>query len=291
MLEKFLKFFRKIAAPFLERWNRLPLRWKGVITTILPITAIIISSIFAFFGNRSRQAIESDIQRKFQLVSTFNEVLTLTVNAETGMRGYQLTKREEFLQPYEIAQKNLPEKMAALQSLIEAEPGEKPRVEKLNVFSEAQDLVKLQISDLEWQKDHITKNGEFDEELYSHILTGKKNMDSIRALLGRMEQRESELLSERIEEINDIRKRDYILVFVTLAIALITRIVSWYLFDTGIKQRIQQAVIKLRERRNAEKVEEETKGEIDSLEEEVEILCRAITNESESETGRTTKQK
>lgn len=287
-MDKILKFFRRIAAPFLDRWNRLPLRWKGIITTVLPITAIIVSSIFAFFGNQSRQRIEADIQRKFQLVSTFNEVLTLMVNAETGMRGYQLTKRTEFLQPYEIAQKNLPEKMTTLQSLIEAEPGEKPRIEKLALLTEAQDLVQKQMTDLEWQKNHLTQIGEFDEKLYSHISLGKSYMDSIRALLGRMEGRENELLNERIEEINDIRRRDYILVFITLGIALLTRIISWYLFDTGIKQRVQQAVNKLRQRRRAENLTEGNKGEIDLLEEEIEILCQTLTDLSESEKAQTT---
>lgn len=289
MKEKIVNSFRQISAPFVNRWNRLPLRWKGIITTVLPITAIIVSSIFAFLGNRSREAIEADIQRKFQLVSTFNEVMTLMVNAETGMRGFQLTKRTEFLHPYETARKNLPEKMNTLKNLIEAEPGEKPRREKLLVFSEAENLVARQMEDLEWQKNHISKVGEFDEELYSHILTGKGYMDSIRRLLGRMESRESELLDERIQEINDIRKRDYILVFVTLGIALITRIVSWYLFDTGIKQRIQKAVNRLREnRRIAEISDDETRGEIDLLEEEIEILCGATTPESESGKARKT---
>lgn len=289
MLDRFINFFRQIAAPFIEKWNRLPLRWKGIITTVLPVTAIIVSSIFAFFGNQSRQRIEADIQRKFQLVRTFNEVLTLMVNAETGMRGYQLTKRTEFLQPYEIAQKNLPEKINALQSLIKAEPGEKPRTEKLALFTEAQDLVQKQMADLEWQKNYLTKSGEFDEDLYSHILIGKKYMDSIRALLSRMEGRETELLNERIEEINDIRRRDYILVFITLAIALLTRIISWYLFDTGIKQRVQQVVSKLRKRRQAADLSEETRGEIDLLEEEIELLCRPLTAVSESEKAQTTK--
>ena len=264
----------------------MPLRWKGAVITGLPITAIIISSVFAFWGNQNRQAIEADIQRKFALVRTFNEVMTLMVNAETGMRGYQLTKRPEFLQPYELARTNLPEKMAALQSLIEAEPGEKPRIEKLALLAEAQDLVGRQMSDLKWQKNYIVKNGEFDAELYSHISIGKKYMDSIRAILGKMEGRESELLTERIEEINDIRKRDYIVIFIVLFIALVTRIAAWYLFDTGVKKRIRQSVGKLRELRKAENLQEETKIEIDALEEEVDIICHTVGKPTESESGK-----
>lgn len=289
-MDKILNFFRKIAAPFLNRWKNLPLRWKGTIAIALPITAILISSTFAYLGNRARQQIESDIQRKFTLVQSFNEVLNLMVNAETGMRGYQITKRTEFLQPYETAKQQLPAKMSALHDLIEAEPGEKPRVIKLSFFTEAQNLVDKQMADLEWQRNYVAKTSEFDEELYRHIIDGKRYMDAIRGILGRMESHENELLSERIEEINDIRKRDYILVFVTLGIAMITRLVSWYLFDKGIKGKIQAIVEDLREKRRAGDLSEQTKSEVEALEEEIRMLYMpGEINESESETARTIK--
>lgn len=290
-MDKVLNFFRKIAAPFLNQWKNLPLRWKGTIAIALPITAILISSTFAYLGNRARQQIESDIQRKFTLVQSFNEVLNLMVNAETGMRGYQITKRTEFLQPYETAKQELPAKMSALHDLIEAEPGEKPRIEKLALFDEGQTFVNKQMEDLEWQRNYIVKNGEFDQELYRHIIAGKNYMDAIRGILGKMETRESELLSERIEEINAIRKRDYILVFVTLGIAMITRLISWYLFDKGIKGKIQAIVEDLREKRRAGDLGEQTKTEVEALEEEIRLLYmpNGEFNESGSETAQTTK--
>lgn len=285
MLDSILKPFRLIASPFLNWWHRLPLRWKGWITILLPITAIIVSSTFAFFGNQSRETIEADIQRKFALVSTFNDVLTLMVNAETGMRGYQLTKREEFLQPYQLAQTDLPAKLNALQALIEAEPGEKPRIRKSEIFNQIKVLIKNQMSDLTWQKDYIVKSDKFDDEIYSHIIKGKNYMDEIRLLLGNMESEESTRLSERISEINSIRKRDYFVVFLTLTIALITRLVSWYLFDTGISQRIWQTIDKIRELQQKEPftkehLSKESRGEMDLLEEEVEELCQSLNGNS-----------
>lgn len=116
-------------------------------------------------------------------------------------------------------------------------------------------------------------------------------MDSIRGILGKMESRESELLSERIEEINDIRKRDYILVFVTLGIAMITRLVSWYLFDKGIKGKIQSIVEELREKRRAGDLGEQTQTEVEALEEEIRLLYlpNGEITKSESETAQTIK--
>jgi CHASE3 domain sensor protein len=280
LFDHIINFFRKIASPFLNWWHRLPLKWKGWITILLPITAIVVSSSFAYLGNLSRESIETDIARRFALVSNLNEVLTLMVNAETGVRGYQLTKREEFLQPYQLAQANLPGKIQSLQSLIQAEPGEKPRVEKGMRFAKIQELIKNQMNDLEWQKNYRTKDGKFDEETYSHIMLGKGYMDEIRLILGNVESRENELLAERINDINSIRRRDYLVVLLTLFIALITRLVSWYLFDTGIKQRILQAVEKMRNLRKADDTVKKHKEEIDILEEEIENICRVINANS-----------
>ena len=42
--------------------------------------------------NHQRANIQTDIQGHFQMVTGFNEVVTLMVNAETGMSGYLLTK-------------------------------------------------------------------------------------------------------------------------------------------------------------------------------------------------------
>jgi CHASE3 domain sensor protein len=267
-------FFRRIFAPFQDRWKRVPLRWKGRVSIILPVTAILVSSTFAFFGNLSRQSIEASIERHFALVNSFNDVLTLMVNAETGMRGFQITKRDEFLQPYQLANTELPAKLNALQTLIESEPGENPRIEKTEVFRQISTLIGKQLSDLEWQKNHISKENGVNEELYTHLTLGKKYMDEIRSLLGNMESNESERLTERISEINGIRKRDYILVFITLSIAIITRFISWYLFKNGINRRISESIKKLKKLRGYNELSEETLSELDLLEDEIEYLVQ-----------------
>lgn len=63
-------------------------------------------------------------------------------------------------------------------------------------------------------------------------------MDEIRGSIGAMQNKEAALLAERVEEINSIRTRDYIVIFITLLIGVVVRIVSFYLFDRGIVRRI-----------------------------------------------------
>jgi len=220
-------------------WNRAPIRAQGGIIALIPIVAVIVSFIFAIHGNSQRGWIEYDIQRRFKLVRQYNDLTNLMINAETGERGFLLTKRSEFLVPYDEAVKVIPQKIEALKETILEEPGEKPRLERLESLSTIQNLIERQLASLK-ESQEFTRNGKGDEPLYEHLQNGKSLMDEIRDRLGDMQTHDAELLSEKIEEINSIRKRDYFLVFVTLFIGLLMRLISFYLFDRGIVRRLNR---------------------------------------------------
>lgn len=55
-----------------------------------------------------------------------------------------------------------------------------------------------------------------------------------------MQNKEAALLDDRIEEINSIRNRDYIVIFIVLLVGIVVRTVSFYLFDRGIVRRVER---------------------------------------------------
>jgi Predicted periplasmic ligand-binding sensor domain len=215
---------------------------QGKILVILPLLAITISAILALFGNHQRANIQDDIQRHFQMVRGLNEVVLSMVNAETGMRGYLLTKRVEFLEPYAAASQKLPSAMSALRALAEAEPSYAPRLNKLLLLNQIQLLIDRQMADLTWQQHYVnapntfrffTRGMTFDTEVYNHLASGKRTMDEIRANLNAMQSEEQQLLTERVQEINAIRQRDYLAIILALFIGLGTRLIARYLFNKG----------------------------------------------------------
>lgn len=264
MIEK----IKTIFAPAISFWDELPLPYKGLITTGLPFVAVLISASIAYYGNYQRQNLEADIQRKFKMVRAMSDVLNVMVNAETGMRGYLLTKRENFLEPYNQAKQNLPNELNELRSLAEAEPGEIPRAEKLAQITQLQTLIDKQIADLDYQKNYVNSPDLEKSDLFSHLDYGKSLMDEIRTNLAQMNERESYLLGERISDINSIRKRDYITVFLVLFIGLIVRLVSFYLFRTSILHRIVALTENVRLFKNGgnyefEKIKNDELGELE----------------------------
>lgn len=224
---------------FLMIWNRAPVRAQGGILALIPVVAVVVSFVFALYGNNSRGWIQYDIERRFRLVRQYNDLMNSMINAETGERGFLLTKRTEFLAPYNESAAAIPQKIGRLKQTINEEPGEKPRLERLESLAAIQALIERQLNLLKESQKYATDEKP-TEELYAHLQTGKQLMDEIRDRLGDMQTRDAELLRDRIEEINSIRNRDYILVFVTLLIGLLMRLVSFYLFDRGIVRRVNR---------------------------------------------------
>ena len=220
-------------------WNHVPIRAQGGILALIPLVALVISFIFAVYGNNQRGWTEYDIQRRFKLVRQYNDLMMLMINAETGERGFLLTKRREFLAPYDEAVKQIPEKIASLEQTLTEEPGEKQRLERLENLALIRSLIERQLDSLKTTQEYRL-NGDRAEALYEHLQNGKSLMDEIRLKLGEMEKRDGELLGERVEEINWIRKRDYLLLFVVLLLGVLMRLISFYLFDRGIVRRVDR---------------------------------------------------
>ena len=122
--------FTRMMHRFTAPWRRLPLSFQKTILVWLPLIALLASAITAFVGNWQRERTEGAVTRHFELVSDYQEALLLLVNAETGMRGYLLTRRREFLQPFQDAQRSLPSIISSLRETIQQEPGMAPRERK-----------------------------------------------------------------------------------------------------------------------------------------------------------------
>jgi hypothetical protein len=132
--------------------------------------------------------------------------------------------------------------MSELRALAEAEPRYNPRLNKLRLLKKIQLLIDLQMANLTWQQQYVTssntfrfftKGMTFDTRIYNHLAYGKRMMDEIRANLNAMHNEEEQLLTERVQEINAIRKRDYLAIILALFIGLGARLIARYHFNKG----------------------------------------------------------
>jgi CHASE3 domain sensor protein len=72
-----------------------------------------------------------------QSLVAINRLLATVSEAETGQRGYLLTRDEKYLVPYDAARTRLPVEFATLRELFEGRPDAAARLEKLEDLTDA----------------------------------------------------------------------------------------------------------------------------------------------------------
>ena len=91
------------------------------------------------------------VEHTDRVINNANEAVKLTVDLETGMRGYLLTGDEHFLDPYETARPRIVVALQTLQELTADNPVQVDRLHRLQAMQEewntyAQSMIELQRS-------------------------------------------------------------------------------------------------------------------------------------------------
>jgi len=165
-----------------------PWTFAGLAVAVIAILAI------AFFTYRALLLREAAVRRISQTMQTLQQLemlLSSVQDAETGQRGFLITRDERYLEPYTNARAALPTELATLHSLVADEPEQGTRVsgierlvaDKLGELAETIALVRA-------NKGEVALNLVRSDR-------GKGSMDRIRTLIGEMETSARASLDER----------------------------------------------------------------------------------------------
>ena len=133
------------------------------------------------------------VEHTDRVINNANEAVKLTVDLETGMRGYLLTGDEHFLDPYEMARPRIIVALKTLQELTADNPVQVDRLRRLEAMQEqwnsyAQEMIELQRS-----------SGDFRSEVRNG--RGKRLTDEIRKQYEDVIDMEQQLRTARNEEV------------------------------------------------------------------------------------------
>ena len=145
--------------------------------TALQIVGLtIFASMLLFVGAEFQRTTLKFIDHANQVISAERELLRLTLDMETGLRGFQLTGRSVFLQPYSDAANVIDAKFDALAELIADDPSQ--RVQLASIRESFKEW-RLQATEALRQHTDSTAHGPSDTNL-SKMLEGKASMDLLR---------------------------------------------------------------------------------------------------------------
>ncbi|WP_260958621.1 ATP-binding protein [Pseudomonas citri] len=213
-----------------RRWADLPLRGKALVVISLPLVVLLLSLVLIYITERQTARAEEDVRRVLLVQGDIQTVHTLLAEAAASVRGYLLTRREDFLPSYEQA---TPLIQAALQRLDH-------NIRDARMREHLKTITPLIADKLDGLL--ALRNGRPDdhEAITRILIENKQVLDVLREQISAMRIREDGLLAERSAAASATRMR---LLFATLLAAvcgLLGAVVAVLFLSKGIVARVQQ---------------------------------------------------
>jgi len=218
----------RVAAP----GNYFTLTVKGVLVVAIPVCALLAAMlVFYQFQQRMRDAAAA-VEHTYQVRVEMRRVFVRLVNAETGIRGYLLTRRESFLDPYLSARKELPERLDSLRQLTSDNPPQQQRLSRIR------SLVDGMLASLDALR--LAAASGQDGAGLAQLESGKADMDELRKLITVMDDEEGRLLIHRSAAQEKAQQRLRAAIFMGGLLGLLGGIGAAVLFTAKISRRVRQ---------------------------------------------------
>ncbi len=162
--------------------------------------AILLLLLLAYVSTVERNVARDAVVQTESVLEASREVVGSLVDAETGQRGYLITGDERYLEPYEAGTRKGETALARLTSLVAGSPAQAARVDTLRGVTERKR------SELARTIEVRRAEGESAAQAIVRHNGGRQLMDSVRALAGRIETAERDLLSRRDERERALRR-------------------------------------------------------------------------------------
>jgi len=215
-----------------RRWANLPLLYKGMVVVSLPLLALVVAAVSGLVIDRSVARSQDLVERTQQVRRRVETVRRLVVDAETAVRGYRLTASEEFLNPFEQAEVELPILLAELRRRVEGDPSHEARLVAI------EDLVARRLDALRRERDFpFADRGDIPINLLNE---GQVLTDALRAETSAMERSEESLLDGRRAAVDRARDTATFAVGVSVVLGLGGGVVAMSLFSSGIIRRVKR---------------------------------------------------
>ena len=224
---------------------------------VLAIGLLVILGIFSYRSvNATNEAIEWEIHTQ-EVLQKIDKSLLNTVNAETGVRGYVITRDESFLSNFENAKQETRNCIAQLREQLK---DNQPQLERLALLETLfNEKVKV-LDDAKLRVDAVRADPQSDGKI-SFSTKGKEIMDKIRVVTEEMKAVETSLLRERETELkNNFSRASFFLIIGSIAGIVLLTLANILIYHENRKRTIAESQLKNVNRDLEARVGERTKN-------------------------------
>jgi PAS domain S-box-containing protein len=217
-------------------WVKIPISYRGVFVIALPTLCTFITLGF-WIGLRERaQSLNEQIDQGNIQVRASDDLMTMLLNAETGVRGYALIPEARFLEPYQLAQQKLPN---TLKQFSQAQSGPELSLKAASIKRR----VPLRLQNL---TDQIaaSQSASLDRTKVKQLLNqGKVLMDAIRHDLDTIKTVQNQHLNRDLATVAQVRSLAGVVQECMVVVSLLAFAAAFYLFrqlDNELNDRKRQ---------------------------------------------------
>ncbi|SEI19927.1 response regulator [Pseudomonas asplenii] len=160
----------------------------------LPLGVGVLSAVFFVSLITYLLSVIQWVQHTDRVINNVNEAMKLSVDLETGMRGFLITGDEHFLDPYEVAKPKIVAGLRGLQELVADNPQQVDRFRRIEALQDAWTEYAQSMIDLQRAK------GDYREAVKAG--RGKRLADEIRSEYENAIQTEQQLRLARNEDVS-----------------------------------------------------------------------------------------
>ena len=214
-------------------WAKLPARRRGTVVIAIPAACIAVTLAAWIWSRDSILVAQQRTDRTAEVILESNTLLVELLNAETGVRGYVITRDDGFLDPYAQAIKNVPTELEKLNNLIEDNTPQDHRLQRIAQLAEQRVAVLQNVIGLSQRQAAST-------EIIPAILQGKQVMDRTRVAIAELQTAERQRLSEENLSKQTVQDFTNLLLWSSVGVSVFGTWAALYLFrnlDQELKDR------------------------------------------------------
>ncbi len=194
---------------------------------------LLLFSVCLIFYVQQKLARESDrLMHSYVILNKAESLKAEVTAAETGMRGYLITRDSHFLKPYTFALAKVPALCTQLKNLMTRYDGRQNPIDTLEQF------IKKRMDILSTGLINFQVNGMvFTDEMESRLNSGMNTMDSVRLYISNLQGAEERSMQERKKRLSVFFVGAKIMAIVILVVVLIALIYSLTSFNREYRAR------------------------------------------------------
>ncbi|MBC7946917.1 MAG: CHASE3 domain-containing protein [Chitinophagaceae bacterium] len=192
---------------------------------LIAFLLLLISYSLIFLIIRKQMNATNWVSHSYSVINNLEAIRAEITAAETGFRGYVITKDERFLEPYIMGSKKVPALFKELKDLTSDNNTYSTRIAHLG------NLINRRLAYLSSGLELFNQNLAITPEMRANREPSKVAMDSVRILVSELQENEFELMRERNERLKGFFTGTEIITITSLAIAIITIIFSVMIYN------------------------------------------------------------